>query len=123
METRKRARKIIEKRIGRRLGRYEVVHHKNGNIDDNRLSNLSLMSLSDHSSLHMRGRTLPTETKIKLQQQSRNARPGAILSIEDVYDIRKMLVDRIGQGLIAFAFGVNKRSISDIKTGKSWSWI
>ena len=66
---------------------------------------------------------MPTETKIKLQQQSRNARPGAILSIEDVYDIRKMLVDRIGQGLIAFAFGVNKRSISDIKTGKSWSWI
>lgn len=47
---------IIEQELGRKLGRREIVHHKNGNKLDNRRENLELMSLSDHMSYHAKRR-------------------------------------------------------------------
>lgn len=46
---------VIEKAIGRKLNKNEVVHHINGIIDDNRLENLRLMTRSEHTSLHRNG--------------------------------------------------------------------
>ena len=43
----------IEKKIGRYLLPNEVVHHKNENPSDNRLSNLKLMTKGDHQRLHI----------------------------------------------------------------------
>ena len=43
---------IMEQRLGRRLTRREVVHHKNDDPKDNRPENLELMSLSAHSRMH-----------------------------------------------------------------------
>ena len=59
---------IMEEHIGRRLKRKEVVHHKNGNKQDNRLENLEVMSLSDHSRMHRLGQALSAETKAKLRK-------------------------------------------------------
>lgn len=45
-------RKVMEDHLGRRLFRYEVVHHINGNNADNRLANLELTTFLEDISHH-----------------------------------------------------------------------
>ena len=42
---------IIEKNIGRKLSIFEVVHHKDGDIYNNNIENLEIMSIEEHSAL------------------------------------------------------------------------
>lgn len=43
---------VMEEHLGRYLEKGEVVHHINGNKQDNRLSNLQLMTITEHVKLH-----------------------------------------------------------------------
>ena len=43
---------IIQEHIGRKLNRYEFVHHKNGNKKDNRIENLEIMDCHQHAIEH-----------------------------------------------------------------------
>ena len=45
-------RKIMEEFLGRKLTKDEVVHHKNGIRNDNRIENLMVMTNSEHAKLH-----------------------------------------------------------------------
>jgi hypothetical protein len=52
---------IMEQYIGRKLNRYEQVHHINGNKRDNRIENLQLLSPNAHMKIH---KQIYSETKI-----------------------------------------------------------
>lgn len=46
---------VMEEHLGYQLTRREVVHHKDGNPMNNDIGNLQVMSLSEHSRMHMLG--------------------------------------------------------------------
>jgi hypothetical protein len=47
---------IMEQHLGRKLERKEVVHHINGDKEDNRIENLEILSPSAHSLEHAKDR-------------------------------------------------------------------
>lgn len=49
---------VLEQKIGRKLRRGELAHHKNGDGHDNREENLELMTNREHSRHHLPGRLM-----------------------------------------------------------------
>lgn len=47
---------VMQRALGRPLGRWEFVHHINGDPRDNRIENLQVMTAQEHGRLHHAGK-------------------------------------------------------------------
>ena len=71
---RRRARVVMEEHLGRALERNEVVHHINGDRGDDRIENLELMSLAEHSRMHNKGKPITEKQRAALATGTEAAR-------------------------------------------------
>jgi DNA-binding NarL/FixJ family response regulator len=118
----------MESAIGRKLMRNEHVHHIDGDTKNNDLSNLVLLSDSDHAKEHHTGVAKSQELKDKLSMSLKGKYVGEnsftnILCDADVIEIKHMLQQGIKHRIIADRFGINVRTVSHINVGRRWSHI
>ena len=65
---------ILEKKLGRRLHHNEIVHHIDGNKANSKMSNLRVVTKSQHNKLHgvWKGRRNPSITMGHIQRSKLN---------------------------------------------------
>ena len=116
-KTRDEHRLVMEQYIGRKLKTEEVVHHLDGNGMNNDITNLKIMTRSEHVRHHLTG------VKPKCIGSGARGRKGensytAKLTWSIVREIRSLQNKTIRE--IATIYGVAHSTISDIRNNKIW---
>jgi hypothetical protein len=114
---------VMEQYLRRKLNRYEVVHHKDGDKTNNSIDNLEVMSLSEHSKQHRTGTKMPKSAIEKLRVNSRKHRTAAKLTPKNVKCIRKLLKTNMMQKDIAKLYDVDIATINKIRFNITWGWV
>lgn len=117
-------RMIIENYLGRKLNRNEVVHHINGDKSDNRIENLKVMSLSEHTKLHMKNRKISLEVRNKISKSSiGKINSKRTFDENTVFEIYKKHSQGTSNRKIAKLYGVSHATIDCIINGKLYKEI
>lgn len=94
---------VMEEHLGRTLTRHEVVHHINGDIHDNRLENLQLMTLSEHGRMHRIGQKASDETR---------KRSSVAASKQDPWAKSKLTREQVAQAIKEIENGASIRKVA-----------
>lgn len=107
---------IMEEHIGRHIRKGECVHHINGNRTDNRIENLQLLTIGEHTKLHN-----PSNSGSRKMTAPGERSPRAKLTIEQVREIREH--PEVSNMAFAQKFNVTDCTISAIRLYKTWKNI
>lgn len=94
-------RRVMEKKLGRRLEKGEIVHHINGDKQDNRPENLELLSGKEHFKRHV----------VPILQERQEARIIEKLTPRiEAEGVKAILIGFAGAGAVLFAVGLITRT-------------
>lgn len=113
---------IAEEYLGRELEPGEVVHHIDGNINNNHHSNLLVMSRSAHTRLHRAGSHIPKESRERISQ-SLMGKPNVAcrkLTLKNVEFILTQKQQGKSDKEIALALGVGKTTVFSVVHGDTY---
>jgi len=94
------------------------VNHKDGDKENNHISNLEYVTRSENSFHALRAglSSLPPCARGEDHKRSK-------LTVSDVRTIRSLLAQKVPQRRIASQFGVSQKCISYINREQTWGWL
>jgi predicted XRE-type DNA-binding protein len=112
---------VMEAFLGRKLEPWEVVHHINEDKKDNRIENLSVMSIGEHTALHHIGAKRSDEQKQNIRNAIRMSSRSK-LSKEKVAWLKEQAhLGVMTQAEMAKTLNVSPMSVSRAVNNQTWN--